>query len=395
MADQLPRRQPSRTSTRQSIDLHSSPSQRTSNVFGDDFSMASLSVNGSPTTPSRDHGNLDMATAPHSSDRNSMGHQSTPDPAQSSRRSFGSERRSRIVSSSRNDPLVAAGPPRTASVSEMSEVPPTSRRPYSLSKIAVPGRTQSSVQGVTGPSHPYGMYPQNTTISRSTSNATQSTVRQPERTYAGASQPTHPYGMYPQSTVPESDTIAGAPTNAAIPVGFTGLGQQYSRRIGPDGEDADDIVGSDGHAEQLPPYTRFPDNKARQQQRAVPTITGENPDPFSSLNTVTSDSSGLSSPTSEDHNAQINTAAAAAAGHFEEPHASKEKWIQRGKKRVCGATIPAWALASIILLLVMFSAIIGGVIGRFAGHKHTRSEDNSNNAQLPDPALQSSSSATP
>ena len=45
---------------------------------------------------------------------------------------------------------------------------------------------------------------------------------------------------------------------SAIPVGFPGLSNGYRRVLGPDGEEQD-IIGPDGHTEQLPPYSRYPE----------------------------------------------------------------------------------------------------------------------------------------
>ena len=64
--------------------------------------------------------------------------------------------------------------------------------------------------------------------------------------------------MYSQNVAenPEENDIAPAPP--AIPVGFPGLNTGYHRQIGPDGEEQD-IIGPDGHTEQLPPYSKYPE----------------------------------------------------------------------------------------------------------------------------------------
>lgn len=107
-----------------------------------------------------------------------------------------------------------------------------------------------------GPSHPYGMYPQNT-MARSASIATTSTQR-PQRPMSleHANGPSHPYGLYPQNVV--EDEPAPAPVQTAIPVGFPGINTGFHRQIGPDGEEQD-ILGPFGHTEQLPPYSRYPE----------------------------------------------------------------------------------------------------------------------------------------
>ncbi|KAJ6212416.1 hypothetical protein PSV09DRAFT_1180176 [Bipolaris maydis] len=76
----------------------------------------------------------------------------------------------------------------------------------------------------TGPSHPYGMYPQ-LSMARPLSVATSSTERQPHRSMS-LQRPTHPYAMYSQSGIvdeepPEEPARPPAPpVQSAIPVGF-------------------------------------------------------------------------------------------------------------------------------------------------------------------------------
>lgn len=113
----------------------------------------------------------------------------------------------------------------------------------------------------TGPSHPYGMYPQNT-MARPSSIATASTERQPHRSMS-LQRPAHPYAMYSQSGLseesPEEPMQPAVPQiQTAIPMGFPGLNTGYQRVLGPDGEEQD-IIGPDGHTEQLPPYSRYPE----------------------------------------------------------------------------------------------------------------------------------------
>ncbi|KAH8897032.1 hypothetical protein GQ53DRAFT_638324 [Thozetella sp. PMI_491] len=98
------------------------------------------------------------------------------------------------------------------------------------------------------------MYPQNVRT-RTLSVATSSTGPSPESSYTGPRGPTHPYGMYPQGTASEPNNVMAA----AIPVGFNNVGAQYQRRLGPEGEEMADMIGPDGHTEQLPPYTRYPE----------------------------------------------------------------------------------------------------------------------------------------
>lgn len=65
--------------------------------------------------------------------------------------------------------------------------------------------------------------------------------------------PAHPYALYPQDV-----SVAAIAVPEPVHVGFPGHLQQFQRGIGPEGEEQD-IVGTDGHAEQLPPYSRYAD----------------------------------------------------------------------------------------------------------------------------------------
>jgi hypothetical protein len=70
-------------------------------------------------------------------------------------------------------------------------------------------------------------------------------------------QAAHPYALYQQTTFEEPEEIEESPQ--PVPVGFFGrpTNGQFRRRTGPEGEELD-IIGPDGHPEQLPPYTRYP-----------------------------------------------------------------------------------------------------------------------------------------
>lgn len=234
----------------------------------------------------------------------------------------------------------------------------TSQRPVSsISGFSIP-RTQSPFVGASGPSHPYGMYPQDTSLNRS---STISSIRPPERQYTGPSQPTHPYGMYPQAAAPEPDANPLAASADIASVGFPGLGRQYARRLGPDGEEADDIIGPDGHTEQLPPYTRYP-HALPSKERYAP---------------GNSEESSQSSPRILESNASASESLLAGttqAGDSEpsgqrEPSAerpsTKEMWTERGKKRTCFGTMPRWTVVLILVAIVVGAATIGGLIGRF------------------------------
>ena len=159
--------------------------------------------------------------------------------------------------------------------------------------------------------------------------------------------------MY-QNTVPEEDD--DAPVNA-IPLGFPGMGPNYQSSSGTSGSDVGDIVGSDGHVEQLPPYTRYADN----------TLAKGNMEPIDGPIIVESHS-----PDSQE--LQVMT----SSGSSQQPHlemgrelseeeARKEGWKAKAQRRVCGG-IPLWVLI-ILLTVTILAAALGGVIGGVIGNR--------------------------
>ncbi|KAF1837341.1 hypothetical protein BDW02DRAFT_586763 [Decorospora gaudefroyi] len=193
--------------------------------------------------------------------------------------------------------------------------PPLNRGPSHPSPLAHRDSVSSTASFATtsnsenpfssGPSHPYGMYPQ-LSMARPLSVATTSTEPRAHRSMS-LQRPTHPYAMYSQSGIVDEESPeepaqpSVAPIQAAIPVGFPGLNNGYHRVLGPDGEEQD-IIGPDGHTEQLPPYSRFPEEGPTKASlaaeasasRVVPApVQVEAEDPF---NTPASPVSPLSSP---------------------------------------------------------------------------------------------------
>ena len=144
--------------------------------------------------------------------------------------------------------------------------------------------------------------------------------------------------MYPQNTVHEEDN--------GIIVGFPGMGSNYRTRVA----DAEigDIIGSDGHVEELPPYTRYAEN-------ALPKIT--------SANTSAELAQPPVSPISNhsDSGVELNTGAAREAEVIDE----KSVWKARARRRIC-LGLPCWVLA-LVIIVVMLAAALGGVIGGVVG----------------------------
>jgi len=250
-----------------------------------------------------------------------------------------------------------------ASASNASNGRPPSRS-SSVSTDMPYVRAESPYQGPAGPSHPYQMYPQESRVARTASVATSSTAPpMTERSYAGPSGPTHPYGMYPQNIVSEAESVHES-SAAPVPVGFPGLNNSYQRRLGPDGDEIADIIGPDGHTEQLPPYTKYPDEAFARKTRptvAVPVagaggigLATRNPE-FASREDLNSPQSRGSIVSEVSHH-QVNTAAATVS---EKPEL--KNWQKFAKKKLC-KIVPVWVLVLVAIMFIMFGIILASVL---------------------------------
>ncbi|KAI6450963.1 hypothetical protein MCOR08_010492 [Pyricularia oryzae] len=265
---------------------------------------------------------------------------------------------------------------------------------------------EQSYQGPSGPSHPYTLYRQDIGLNRSLSVNTTSTARpSAEQPFVRPIGPGNPYGLYAQNTGGIGQIISGPGLAGGIP-GFPGVAtDSCRRRLGPDGEEIGGLIGPHGHTEELPPYTRYPDEqyarKVRdaealsslsspppstqpqvyQQRRPdnlvqaplpIPGaggmgIAARNPE-FDSIDDLTSPhlrhSSGsyLSATNLSQHN--INTAAAAIVLENEKP---AKRWRAAGKRRLCGM-IPYWvvllALTGLLVMGIILGAVVGTVVAR-------------------------------
>jgi hypothetical protein len=222
-------------------------------------------------------------------------------------------------------------------------------------------RPESPYQGPTGPSHPYHMYPQNTRLARTASIATTSTNPGP----------THPYRMYPQNTIPETENIPDSIPASSIPVGFPGHGGDYQRRLGPDGEEAADIIGPLGHTEQLPPYTKYPEEAfARKVAPGLPHIAGAGGIGLATRDPEFASREDLNSPLSRqshrsltsDSDNQINVAAFTVS---EKP--PDKKWKIIARRKVWGI-VPVWVFVLVALIFLGFILILSTVLKIFMHH---------------------------
>ncbi|KAI0011502.1 hypothetical protein F4779DRAFT_214692 [Xylariaceae sp. FL0662B] len=241
---------------------------------------------------------------------------------------------------------------------------------------------EAPYEGPSGPSFPYQMYPQNVRLARTASLATTATAPISEQSYNGPRGPTHPYGMYPQNTVPVADGMVDRHPQRDINVGFPGTTDNYQRRLGPEGEEAADLIGPDGHTEQLPPYTRYPEETYQRKALGVQTPQPTQPRPMLAIPGAggigmatrnpefasTDDLSLANSPQSR----QSVRSSTSDASHRQmhagaSPVAMNEKsqpknWKTIAKRKVWGV-VPFWAIVLAIVVLLMMGIVLGAVIG--------------------------------
>lgn len=317
------------------------------NIFSDDYALEPLDSPGD-SPPDVDDESTSTSTTP-------LVHTST-NTSQNSNREYpiaSSTTRSSIYKPPRRRDVGSPAPVRMVS-SSSNTFSDIHRASSTSSRFSIP-RALSPYVGATGPSHPYGMYPQ---ITRTSSIASASTVRPVERPFVAPGGPEHPYAMYPQNTVPEEEDESLAQAN--IPLGFPGMGQQYQRGAQPRRDDIADIVGSDGHVEELPPYTRYADAIAPKE---APTSTLG-----SALPAVVPTEIPISPQSSTIHSsenpAETNVSQSPKAGS-DSSGSLKEKLKQRSRQKVC-CGLPFWiilAIVGVLLLGVILGTIIGAVIG--------------------------------
>ena len=370
-------------------------------VFSDEFALEPYEViDGHEETPlNRDDGH-DSTSLSVPSRRSSYRQQSFESRIRRSRGSQQSDTGSPIAPTFDGHISRVSHPPRSVtSVSDLG-----SSNPARQVSTRIPSRAQSPYQGAMGPSHPYAMYPQGIGLTRTPSMATTSTIRQPERSYSGPSGPTQPYAMYPQNTVAEAEQVA-------VP-GFPGVDQEYQRRLGPDGEDVDDLIGPDGYAEQLPAYTRFangippkytsrmgsvrrsgvPPNYMSEsgsiRRSAVPATLGD------SEETLHSPSSNANIDPFGDSSTQLNSTTAIALLPKDEAEGFKERVRKKGKRRirVCCGVLPCWLLL-VMTVVVILAVILGGGIGGMIAHKHIKQAEEYHQPEAAHTVTASASSA--
>ncbi|KAL4885069.1 hypothetical protein BJY04DRAFT_181296 [Aspergillus karnatakaensis] len=264
------------------------------------------------------------------------------------------------------------------SVTSNSTAPSTSQRSQSTSsRFSLPPRALSPYTGATGPSHPYGMYPQ-IGVSRSASVATTSTIRPVDGPLPETSGPQHPYGLYTQNVVEDDLSESG------IPLGFPVHNQEaYQRPPNRAADDVGDLIGPDGYTEQLPPYSRYPEGTSPKLEATVAAL----PDVAASSD-LSSSNNERDLATSEVSSRTLvagNQATESGNGAPGEPPltgvmAFEEKLKRKGKKRVC-CGLPVWTLVLISVVMIVGGSI-GGAIGGILGAKKAAEEATSPDEEL-------------
>ncbi|KGO77869.1 hypothetical protein PITC_060500 [Penicillium italicum] len=265
------------------------------------------------------------------------------------------------------------------STSSVNSTPSMIQRNQSVSsRFSIP-RALSPYTGATGPSHPYGMYPQ-VGVSRTPSVGSTSTIRPIERPLEESNGPQHPYAMYSQNVVEEGMD------DDVIPVGFPGHNPSYQPSAGRQADDVGDIIGPDGHAEPLPPYSRYPTGVVPKPPAAETTadistppeeqrVNNESPrgPPISETSSrpLVPEHSGETSsrPLVPEHSGDEND-----GGNMEERVAAttgimafEEKLKRKGKQTAC-CGLPVWTFV-LIATIMLIGGCIGGVIGGVLGTK--------------------------
>ena len=271
------------------------------------------------------------------------------------------------------------------------------RRLSNASTSFIP-RAQSPYRGPMGPSHQHESYSQDQEkgIGRAPSSVTP-TTRMSSQNYSGPSGPSHPYGMYAQNTVSEEDLVPNNVPIQNVPIPDAEPTQPYRRRQGPDGEEADDLIGPDGHTEQLPPYTKYPNDIPPKERIAIPQRASNSlersfEDSQETTNQSPTGSAESRSLVSHGTNTELSPEPAHHTQTFSEPrditHVSspqtrlntladeggnfKEARVTKGKRQIC-CLVPLWLLISVILVVAVV-VIVGGTVGGVLRHKQSERE---------------------
>jgi hypothetical protein len=241
-------------------------------------------------------------------------------------------------------------PQRNLSTSSQS-IADTRRTLSTSSRFSIP-RAQSPYRGPTAPSQPYGSYSQ---VTRASSVVSDSTIRPLELPFVPQGGPEHPYSMYPQNTTSDDDDHS----ETHVGLGYAGISQTYPSTSRSPGNEVGDIVGSDGHVEQLPPYSRYADNVIAKGDMA-------RIDPQRSH--ITEESAAPSTLPAADASGSDVELTAVGIGSPPDELARKEGLTEKRRRRTC-CGLPLWTVICLVAVVVL-AAVLGGVIGGVVGNQH-------------------------
>jgi hypothetical protein len=163
---------------------------------------------------------------------------------------------------------------------------------------------------------------------------------------------------------------------SAIPVGFAGLNNHLNQQASTRVEDSQQIVGPDGHVEELPPYTRYPESGASgATSRSRPAQNAEEAT-LSPLESPTVPNSLDQSQTQLSTHSVVSDSSRQELHHAANPSnqnstTEKPQSTTLGK-RFWGGKLPLWGLVVILLLLALIISMIitGSVIGMKKKERH-------------------------
>ncbi|KAJ5683873.1 uncharacterized protein N7477_000218 [Penicillium maclennaniae] len=350
------------------------------NVFSDEYSLEPIDTDRIERAPSP--ASITSSTTPHSTNH----HQKATGAVADNENPFADEARVSIDEPHRSSlPQKGMGgfSNNRNSFTSAHNAPFVQRNQSISSRLSMP-RAMSPYTGATGPSHPYGMYPQ-VGVSRSPSAGSTSTIRPQERPLAEMNGPQHPYAMYSQNVVEEGID------DDMVPVGFPGHNPPYQPPAGRRDDELGDIIGPDGHAEPLPPYSRYPTGVVPKPPGAENMTDINSPPEDQHLHSISREAPisetstrALMSGPSESVNGHGNgNESGNGTGHGNESEgdergdgtrlpltgimAFEEKLKQKGKRTAC-CGLPVWTFVLIITVLLIGGSI-GGVIGGVLGTK--------------------------
>ena len=179
--------------------------------------------------------------------------------------------------------------------------------------------------------------------------------------------------MYPQNVFADPEDNDVSPVDESIPVGFPGhtSDSRFHRRLGPEGEEQD-IVGPDGHTEQLPPYSRFPENVDGKGLAMSDARSGVEVEPINSNETLipSTDESNADTTPADSSNRRTSRNLEQMESGIREQRWSEKTWKDRRNTRFCRGIFPFWVLLLAGGLVLLLAVIIGGFIGGFAARDH-------------------------